>query len=82
MFSKRLVKNLKTEGEKQQFINDWSAAAASRKILSDILQEKIDYVRRQRMNKAVYDSPNYAITQAAYNEQERCYTELKELLDN
>lgn len=82
MFSKRLVKNLKTENEKRQFENDWAASYPSRKILSDILQERIDLIRRQRLEKENYNQANYAVTQAAMNERERCYQELKELLDN
>lgn len=82
MFSKRLVKNLKTENDKRQFVNDWAASAPSRKILSDILQERIDLIRRQRLEKENYNQSNYAVTQAAMNERERCYQELKELLDN
>ncbi|MCW8888963.1 MAG: hypothetical protein OQK25_07870 [Gammaproteobacteria bacterium] len=82
MFSKRLTKNLKNENEKRQFLNDWAAAAPSRKILSDLLQERIDLVRRQRLDKDEYSNPAYAIKQAALNEQERCYQELKDLLDN
>lgn len=82
MFSKRLVKNLKNENEMRQFQNDWAASAPSRKILSDLLQEKIDMVRRQRLEKEEYTNPSYAVKQAAMNERERCYQELKDLLDN
>lgn len=82
MFSKRLVKNLKTEKEKQQFASDWAAAAPSRAILSKLMQEQIDTIRRLRLDKEEYSNPSYAIKQAALNERERCYQELKELLDN
>lgn len=82
MFSKRLTKNLKTENEKRQFQSDWAASAPSRKILSDILQEHIDLTRRLRLEKEEYNNPSYAIKQAALNEKERCYQELKDLLDN
>jgi len=81
MFSKRLTKNLKTENEKRQFAADWAAAAPSRQILADLLQEKIELVRRQRLEKDSYNCENYAVQQAAYNERERCYQELKDLLD-
>lgn len=82
MFSRRLVKNLKTDQEKKQFHDDWAAAAPSRKILSDIMQAEINTVRRLRLDKEEYTNPSYAVKQAALNERERCYQELKELLDN
>ena len=82
MFSRRLTKSIKTENDKQQFVNDWAASAPSRKILSDILQERIDLTRRQRLEKDNYNNPHYAVHQAAMNERERCYQELKDLLDN
>lgn len=82
MFNRRLTKSLKTENEKRQFQADWAAAAPSRKILADVLQEKIELTRRQRLEKENYNEPNYAVYQAALNERERCYQELKDLLDN
>lgn len=82
MSSKSLTKSLKSENELRQFQNDWAASYPSRKILADLLEERIQLVRRQRLDKEDYTISNYAIKQAAMNERERCYQELKDLLDS
>lgn len=81
MSSKTLTKGLKPE-EVKQFQADWAASAPVRKVLDKVLQDKINLVRRQRLDKEEYTNPNYAVLQAALNEKERCYQELKDLLDN
>lgn len=81
MSSKTLTKGMKPE-EVKQFQADWTASAPVRRVLDKILQDRINLVRRQRLDKEDYSNPNYAVNQAALNEKERCYQELKDLLDN
>lgn len=81
MSSRTLTKRFKTDVEKKQFAADWAAAAPSRKVLAEAIQEKINFVRRKRLEKENYTNPNYAVEQAALNEQERVYTEILKLLD-
>jgi hypothetical protein len=75
------IKKGKTEEEQKILDEEFAASHNLRNSIKEVLERKVESVRKEMVKKVNYDNPSWAYTQADYNGHIRALGELINLLD-